>query len=141
MIEEKPPAGPAPSGRKLNEEALFIACFLAALIVAGFLFSGDHDGAAQGATASVSEFASPTLPAGAFAQSAASAADSYVAVHGSDACTSDCSGHDAGYQWAEDNDIQDVSGCDGRSDSFNEGCEAYVEDHTAQDDPSEDPGG
>jgi len=44
-------------------------------------------------------------------------------------CTSDCSGHEAGYDWAESNDISDVSDCDGNSNSFNEGCEAYVEEN------------
>lgn len=44
-------------------------------------------------------------------------------------CTEDCSGHEAGYNWAEENDISDVYDCDGNSNSFNEGCEAYVEDN------------
>jgi hypothetical protein len=37
-------------------------------------------------------------------------------------------GHDAGYQWAEDNDIDDTSSCSTPSPSFNQGCEDYVED-------------
>ena len=41
-------------------------------------------------------------------------------------CTEDCSGHIAGYEWAENNGIDDVYDCDGNSYSFNEGCEAYV---------------
>lgn len=45
-----------------------------------------------------------------------------------DNCTDDCSGHEAGYRWAEDNDIMDRDDCDGRSNSFNEGCEQYVEE-------------
>jgi len=43
-------------------------------------------------------------------------------------CTQDCSGHDAGYEWAEENAIIDENDCDGNSQSFIEGCEAYVED-------------
>jgi len=43
-------------------------------------------------------------------------------------CTQDCSGHEAGYQWALDNGIDDASSCSTPSDSFNEGCEAYVEE-------------
>lgn len=42
-------------------------------------------------------------------------------------CTEDCSGHDAGWQWAQDNDVTDSSGCSG-SGSFADGCEAYVEE-------------
>ena len=46
-------------------------------------------------------------------------------------CTSDCSGHDAGYRWAEENSIDDVSACDTAGDtsnspSFAEGCREYV---------------
>src|SRR4029079_19478776 len=54
-------------------------------------------------------------------------------------CTQDCSGHDAGYQWAEDHDITDESECGGKSWSFQEGCVAYAEDQAADsEDDSED---
>jgi hypothetical protein len=43
-------------------------------------------------------------------------------------CTQDCSGHEAGYEWAEENDITDPDDCGGRSDSFIEGCQAYAEE-------------
>lgn len=42
-------------------------------------------------------------------------------------CTEDCSGHEAGVAWAQDNDIHDPLDCGGRSRSFTEGCEAYAE--------------
>lgn len=44
-------------------------------------------------------------------------------------CTEDCSGHEAGYQWAEDNGIYDENDCGGNSNSFIEGCVSYVEDN------------
>lgn len=44
------------------------------------------------------------------------------------ACTDDCSGHEAGYQWASDNDITDPDNCGGNSQSFIEGCQAYAEE-------------
>lgn len=44
-------------------------------------------------------------------------------------CTEDCSGHKAGFEWAEENDISDVDDCGGNSQSFIEGCEAYVEEN------------
>lgn len=44
-------------------------------------------------------------------------------------CTEDCSGHEAGYAWAEENYIDDEYDCDGNSDSFNEGCLSYVEEN------------
>ncbi|KPN91600.1 hypothetical protein [Pseudomonas nunensis] len=42
-------------------------------------------------------------------------------------CTEDCSGHQAGYDWAEQNDIDDEDSCDTPSQSFNEGCQSFVE--------------
>lgn len=36
------------------------------------------------------------------------------------------SGHEAGYQWAENNDIDSTFDCGGNSDSFIEGCQQYV---------------
>lgn len=44
-------------------------------------------------------------------------------------CTEDCSGHEAGYEWAEENDISDGYDCDGNFNSFNEGCMSYVEEN------------
>lgn len=41
-------------------------------------------------------------------------------------CTDDCSGHNAGYEWAEEKGISDPSDCGGNSTSFIEGCEAYA---------------
>ena len=43
-------------------------------------------------------------------------------------CTEDCSGHEAGYQWAEQNGLTDPSECPfGNSQSFYEGCLAYTQ--------------
>jgi hypothetical protein len=44
-------------------------------------------------------------------------------------CTFDCSGHQAGYDWAELNGIDDEYDCTGKSISFIEGCRQYVEDN------------
>ncbi|MGW8185000.1 MAG: hypothetical protein ACWGHO_02720 [Candidatus Moraniibacteriota bacterium] len=43
-------------------------------------------------------------------------------------CTDDCSGHEAGYKWAEEQGITDSSDCDGNSNSFIEGCESYADE-------------
>jgi len=40
-------------------------------------------------------------------------------------CTSDCSGHQAGYDWARSNNICDPSYSSGNSQSFNEGVRAW----------------
>lgn len=53
-------------------------------------------------------------------------------------CTEDCSGHSAGYQWAEDNNITDESDCGGNSSSFEEGCKAYLEDPSRGADEDDD---
>lgn len=57
--------------------------------------------------------------------------DSYAGARGSyagDGCTEDCSGHEAGYQWAEARDINDPDDCGGKSWSFEEGCRAYAKE-------------
>jgi hypothetical protein len=41
-------------------------------------------------------------------------------------CTEDCSGHDAGFEWARDQGVTDTSECSGDSQSFVEGCETYA---------------
>lgn len=49
-------------------------------------------------------------------------------------------GYDAGYQWAEENDVDDASSCTTPSSSFNHGCEDYVEENAQDiyDDSDED---
>ena len=44
-------------------------------------------------------------------------------------CTEDCSGHEAGYEWAEENGIESIDDCGGNSNSFVEGCYSYVEEN------------
>jgi hypothetical protein len=58
--------------------------------------------------------------------------DSYDGSRGAFAgydCTEDCSGHEAGYQWAEENGIEDPDDCGGKSWSFEEGCRAFAEEN------------
>lgn len=47
-------------------------------------------------------------------------------------CTDDCSGHEAGYAWAEEKGIDDPDICGGNSQSFIEGCQAYAEGREAE---------
>lgn len=44
------------------------------------------------------------------------------------ACIENCSGHEAGYNWAERKGVTDPSDCTGNSNSFIEGCQAYTEE-------------
>lgn len=46
-------------------------------------------------------------------------------------CTKDCSGHEAGYAWAEQNGVDHPDNCGGNSQSFIEGCQAYAEEQRA----------
>lgn len=47
-------------------------------------------------------------------------------------CTQDCSGHEAGYSWAEAKGITDPDQCGGKSWSFIEGCRAYAEENQGE---------
>lgn len=51
----------------------------------------------------------------------------YRDLSGTNACSVDCGGHEAGWRWARDNRIADPADCGGRSRSFVEGCWAYGE--------------
>jgi len=58
-------------------------------------------------------------------------------------CTDDCSGHEAGYQWAEEHDIDNEDDCDTAGDtsnspSFAEGCKAYVNGESPDEDDGND---
>ncbi|MDR3154342.1 MAG: hypothetical protein LBW85_08765 [Deltaproteobacteria bacterium] len=52
-------------------------------------------------------------------------------------CTDDCSGHRAGYEWAQDQEIKSEEDCFGSSRSFEEGCTAYVEENGSGGDGSD----
>lgn len=49
--------------------------------------------------------------------------------YGGYGCTVDCSGHEAGYNWAQERGIDDPDQCGGNSWSFEEGCRAYAEEN------------
>jgi hypothetical protein len=55
-------------------------------------------------------------------------------------CSDNCSGHAAGYHWAEAHSITDESDCPlrGRALSFYEGCLVYVEDPSRGADEDDD---
>lgn len=57
------------------------------------------------------------------------------------ACTVDCSGHEAGYNWAEERDITDRDDCPidpSNSHSFTEGCWAYADEQSGDDNDGDD---
>jgi hypothetical protein len=53
-------------------------------------------------------------------------------------CTDDCSGHEAGYEWALKKDIRDPDECSGMSQSFVEGCQAFAEEQENEKDEETD---
>ena len=62
------------------------------------------------------------------------AASAQDRTYGGFDCTVDCSGHAAGYKWADGHDITDELDCpDGNSQSFHEGCVAYTQDNMRSD--------
>lgn len=58
--------------------------------------------------------------------------------YGGDGCTVDCSGHDAGYEWAAENGVASEEDCGGNSWSFNEGCRAYARENGGDGEYSDD---
>ncbi len=53
----------------------------------------------------------------------------YQGSRGSENCTVDCSGHEAGYSWANRYEICDRNYSNGNSHSFNQGVRAWAEDN------------
>jgi hypothetical protein len=53
--------------------------------------------------------------------------------------TVDCAAHEAGYEWASLNSVDSVDGCSGNSDSFIEGCQAYVAENQSDQDETSAP--
>lgn len=53
-------------------------------------------------------------------------------------CQGDCSGHQAGYDWAEGKGLSDVSQCSTSSNSFNEGCQSFINGGAGQVDEDSD---
>jgi hypothetical protein len=53
-------------------------------------------------------------------------------------CTANCSGHEAGYAWAEQNEVTDPNDCGGESESFFEGCMAYAAEQRGDRDTQDD---
>lgn len=47
-------------------------------------------------------------------------------------------GHDAGYEWAQEHDIQDANYDNGNSESFNEGVRQYAEEMQEQEHEAEE---
>jgi hypothetical protein len=62
-------------------------------------------------------------------------------TYGTFDCTVDCLGREAGYKWAEQHSVDDEDYCPaGNSQSFHEGCVAYIQDGTRGDLDSDDNG-
>ena len=53
--------------------------------------------------------------------------------------TVDCVAHEAGYEWADLNNVDSVDDCSGNSDSFIEGCQAYVAENQSDRDETSAP--
>ena len=62
-------------------------------------------------------------------------------AHGADCAvdTVDCAAHVAGYEWANLNSVDSVDDCTGNSDSFIQGCQAYVAENQSDQDEASAP--
>jgi hypothetical protein len=54
-------------------------------------------------------------------------ASTFAEVGDNATCTDDCSGHDAGFEWAKEHEITDASDCSGSSQSFVEACQSFAQ--------------
>ena len=70
-------------------------------------------------------------------QSATATEGGYEDAEGDADCTTDCSGHEAGWAWAKEREVTDEAECTGSSESFTAGCDAYAR-HRAEDDGDDD---
>lgn len=113
---------PYPGDMRLAEKHPRLFLSLAALGIGGFLWlsiSAQHPAPAK-----------PSIADQKFdVQADAIANDREFHGYG---CTQDCSGHEAGYQWAAEQGIDDEGACDNASDSFTEGCLTYVWESEAE---------
>ncbi len=73
-----------------------------------------------------------------FAVPAPVAAQDAPGTYKGHACTKDCSGHKAGYAWAEKKGITSRDQCGGKSRSFIEGCQSWVEEQEGGAQPTDD---
>jgi hypothetical protein len=53
-------------------------------------------------------------------------------------CTENCTGHEAGYAWAEQQGVTDPNDCGGESNSFLEGCMVYAAEQRGDRDTQDD---
>jgi len=95
------------------------------------LSSCDYNGGSSGSANSDSKTTTttPSAPAQSQPITTPKSTPTYSSptFHGN-TCTGDCSGHEAGYDWAEEKGITDPDDCGGNSTSFIEGCESYAQE-------------
>jgi hypothetical protein len=108
--------------------------FRSVLLAAAFLFLGEAcspdpaqkpSGSSESASPETKPEAAPPDVTPDQAPSDVTPDSSPLTFHGY-TCLDDCSGHQAGYDWAEEHSITDPSECSGNSESFIEGCKAYA---------------
>lgn len=114
----------------------YLSVFLITLVFSGCAQSGTR--VEQSQIAAAESPPTPTAPVKLIAEQKKALPKSNLTFAGRD-CTFDCGGHEAGYEWAEEKGIDDIDDCGGKSQSFIEGCESYVEEHgKSADDENED---
>ncbi len=112
-------------------QKLGIALYLSLALCLCLSACGSHESSAAPAKATPSPRSTPlarSAPDSDESTAEADDEDSDKEFHGY-RCTVDCSGHEAGYNWAEAHDIHDPDDCGSKSESFIEGCRAWAEEN------------
>lgn len=97
------------------------------------MLDADAEAAANAAMAALDSGADPEAAAAAAVSVAASGVGGATVMPSGTfkgyKCTKNCSGHEAGWDWAKEHGIDDPDACGGKSNSFVEGCLAYASEH------------
>jgi hypothetical protein len=100
---------------------------ISGVVVFSVLFGSSSDDGTGTRVESVSEV--ETLPLDTKQIEPGDPSGDYYVNNGSSDCTQDCSGHEAGYQWAEENDVCDPEFDGANSESFADGVREYAYDN------------
>lgn len=119
---------------KLNWIGGIVAVILIGICIQGFQAQADQTGTTPAITESPAYVPQTAAPV------QTEAKPQTTTTYKGYACSSDCSGHEAGYAWGEEYEICDTDYSNGNSESFNEGVKSWAEENcsSSSDDYEED---
>ncbi|GEM_PF-5115479 len=110
---------------------MFLKFMTATIIATCITISGAHADWIQTLTRNANKKATEQVIEKALGEKQNNQADTNVRKFGSFKCMDDCSGHIAGYRWAQKNNVRHIKECNGKNRSFNEGCTLFVDETSA----------